>query len=126
MLKISVESLGEVVVLRCSGGIVRGHETALLCSAMQQGSRNIVLDLTEVDAIDAAGIGALLSLQGAGIYLKLLNPTRQVLKTLMVTKLNSMFEIFESQSILETDQLTQKGRPDHQSERFSFVSSLNA
>jgi anti-anti-sigma regulatory factor len=34
-----------------------------------------VLDLTQVDAIDAAGIGALASLQAAGVYLKLMNPT---------------------------------------------------
>jgi anti-anti-sigma factor len=102
MLTINVERVKEVVVLRCSGRIVHGHETALLCSAMQQESRNVVLDLTEVDAIDAAGVGALLSLQAAGVYLKLRNPSRQVREILKVTRLNSIFEICESQSIAET------------------------
>jgi anti-anti-sigma factor len=125
MLTINVESISEVVVLRCSGRIVCGHETALLCSAMQQESRNVVLDLTEVDAIDAAGVGALLSLQAAGVYLKLLNPSRQVREILKATRLNSIFEICESQSIAETKQSMPEGRSDNQSERFIFASSPN-
>jgi anti-anti-sigma factor len=123
MLTINVESTSEVVVLRCSGRIVCGHETALLCSAMQQESRNVVVDLTEVDAVDAAGVGALLSLQAAGVYLKLLNPSPQVREILKVTRLNSIFEICASQSIAET---TQEGRSDNPSERFTFASSPNA
>ena len=126
MLTINVESIREVVVLRCSGRIVCGHETALLCSAMQQESRNVVVDLTEVDAIDAAGVGALLSLQATGVYLKLRNPSRQVREILKVTRLNSIFEICESQSIDETEPSMQEGRSDNQSERFTFASSLNA
>ena len=126
MLTINVESIREVVVLRCSGRIVCGHETALLCSAMQQESRNVVVDLTEVDAIDAAGVGALLSLQAAGVYLKLRNPSRQVREILKVTRLNSIFEICESQSIADTRQSMQEGRSDNQSERFTFSSSPNA
>ena len=125
MLTINVESISEVVVLRCSGRLVCGHETAL-CSAMQQKSRNLVVDLTEVDAIDAAGVGALLSLQAAGVYLKLRNPSRQVREILKVTRLNSIFEICESQSIDETKPSMQERRSDNQSERFTFASSLNA
>jgi anti-anti-sigma factor len=126
MLTINVESIRGDVVLRCWGRIVCGHETAVLCSAMQQGSRNVVLDLTEVDAIDAAGVGALLSLQAAGVYLKLLNPSRQVREILKVSRLNSIFEICESQSIAETKPSMQEGRPANQSERFTFASSANA
>jgi anti-anti-sigma factor len=92
---------------------------------MQQGSRNVVLDLTEVDAIDAAGVGALLSLQAAGVYLKLLNPSRQVREILKATRLNSIFEIRESQSIAETKQSMQEGS-DNQSEKFALASSPNA
>ena len=99
MLTISVENLGEAVLLHCAGKIVRGHETSLLCSAAQQQGRNVFLDLSAVESIDAAGIGALVSLQAAGIYLKLMNPTETVLKVLKVTKLNSIFEIHSSESI---------------------------
>jgi anti-anti-sigma factor len=99
MLKVTVENLGEIVILRCAGRIVRGHETALLCSALQQEGRNIILDLAQVDAIDAAGIGALVLLQAAGIYLKLINPTERVREILKITQLDSVFEFVEPQSI---------------------------
>jgi anti-anti-sigma factor len=125
MLTINVESIGGVVVVRCSGRIVCGQETSLLCSVMQQESRNVVLDLTEVDAIDAAGVGALLSLQAAGVYLKLLDPSRPVREMLKVTRLNSIFEISESQSMAESEQSIEEGRPDHQSGRLTFASSPN-
>lgn len=97
MLAVTVQDLGEVVILRCQGRMVRGDDTGILCSAVQQESRNVVLDLAEVEAIDAAGIGALVSLQAAGIYLKLINPTPQVREVLKVTNLDSIFEICESQ-----------------------------
>src|SRR5260370_6982623 len=115
MMTINVEGINEVVVVRCSGRIVCGQETSLLCSVMQQESRNVVLDLTEVDAIDAAGIGALLSLQAAGVYLNLLNPSRPVREMLQVTRLNSIFEISQSQSIPNNDHSIHHARPANQS-----------
>jgi len=98
MMRVTVEDFGEVVVLHCAGKIVHGHEASILCSAVHQQSRNIVLDLTEIDAIDAAGIGALASLQAAGVYLKLVNPTRQVREILKITNLDTIFEICESRA----------------------------
>jgi anti-anti-sigma factor len=118
MFTVTVETFAEAVVLRCRGRIVRGDETSLLCSAMRQEPRNVVLDLTEVDAIDAAGIGALVSLQAAGIYLKLLNPPQQVREVLKVTKLDSLFEICESRSIAATPESIRATLPGSQSERF--------
>lgn len=96
MLRVKCEELGESVILRCSGRLVRGEETALLCAAVRQRGRNIILDLGGVDAIDAAGVGALISLQAAGIYIQLMNPTKSVLDVLRVTKLDSIFEICSS------------------------------
>lgn len=98
MLRVTVEDLGEVVILRCLGRIVRGDETAILCAAVQQHGRDIILDLRMVDAIDAAGIGILISLQAAGIYLKLMDPNKQVREVLRVTGLESVFEICEAQT----------------------------
>lgn len=96
MLIVKVEDLGEVVILRCAGRIVRGDETGLLCEAARRYGREIILDLSQVEAMDAAGIGLLISLQAAGIYLRLLNPTKQVRETLRVTKVDSVLEISES------------------------------
>jgi ABC-type transporter Mla MlaB component len=72
---VTIESARGVVTVRCRGRLVRGQETALLCAVVQQHGRDIILDLSGVTAIDAAGIGALVSLQAAGSYLRLVGPS---------------------------------------------------
>ena len=101
MLTVTVKESDDGVVLQCQGRIVRGDETAILCAAVRQERRNVTLDLTRVDAIDAAGVGALVSLQASGIYLTLLNPTEQVREVLKVTQLESIFEIREARAVEE-------------------------
>jgi anti-anti-sigma factor len=93
VLHVALEEKDETVILHCIGRIVRGHETALLCAAVGRYGRSIILDLTEVDAIDAAGVGALISLQAAGIYLRLRNPNKAIGEVLRVTRLDSIVEI---------------------------------
>jgi len=93
MLTVYVENLTDAVVLHCRGRFVRGEESALLCAATRHHGQEVVLDLSEVSTIDAAGIGALVSLQAAGIYLKLMNPTEPVRAVLDLTGLRSVFEI---------------------------------
>ena len=101
MLTVTVKESNDGVVLQCQGRIVRGDETAILCAAVRQERRNVTLDLTRVEAIDAAGIGCLVSLQASGIYLTLLNPTEQVREVLRVTQLESIFEIRDSRTVEE-------------------------
>ena len=95
MLTVTNCTLGDDTILKCSGRIVRGEETALLCAAVQQQQHNIILDLAEVEAIDAAGIGLLVTLQAAGFYLTLSNPSASVREILRVTKLDTVIEISE-------------------------------
>jgi anti-anti-sigma factor len=108
MLTVTAERIGDVVTLHCKGRIILGDETAILCKTLGQNASSLVLDLSEVDAIDAAGLGALVSLQAAGIYLKLMNPTEQVKETLGLTRLDSVFELCESQPPLAEDDSMQK------------------
>jgi len=96
------------VVLQCQGRIVRGHETAVLCAAVGQRGRNVILDLAGVDAIDAAGVGALVSLQASGIYLTLLHPTAPVREVLRVTQVESIFEIAQYESGEELEAVAAK------------------
>jgi anti-anti-sigma factor len=101
MLTVTLKNSDDGVVLQCRGRIVRGHETAILCAAVGQNTRSVTLDLSGVEAIDAAGIGCLVSLQASGIYLRLLNPTAQVREVLRVTQVESIIEIIEFQSVEE-------------------------
>ena len=94
-MDVTVESARGVVTVRCQGRLVRGQETALLCGVIQQHGRDIILDLSGVTAIDAAGIGALVSLQVAGTYLRLVGPSFAVRQVLRLTSLDSVFEISE-------------------------------
>jgi anti-anti-sigma factor len=126
MLTVTVENLGEVTALHCVGRIVRGDETALLCAALRQEAGNMVLDLTQVEAIDAAGIGALVSLQAAGIYLKLVNPAAQVREVLRVTRLDSIFEIRESRLGEASAESALAGAPEDRLQTSSFASSLSS
>src|ERR1700675_4832632 len=93
--EVTVESARGVVTVRCRGRLVRGQETALLCAVIQQHGRDIILDLSGLTAIDAAGIGALVSLQAAGSYLRLVGPSLAVRQVLTLTSLDSVFEISE-------------------------------
>ena len=104
MLTVTVKDLGEVVTLFCKGTIVSGAEVAILCAAVRQYGRNLVLDLGEVDGIDAAGVGALIALQSAGVYFKLKHLARRVRETLRLRGAESIFEICEDvdSSILQT------------------------
>ena len=95
MLSVITHDVAETVVLRCQGRLVHGEESALLCAAVRHHGRDVVLDLADVTAIDAAGIGALVSLQAAGVYLKLMNPTEAVREVLRLTRLEGVFEIID-------------------------------
>ncbi len=95
MLNLNVEENERGVVLHCIGALVRGEETNLLCTAVGHYGRTVVLDLTHVNTIDAGGIGALIALQTAGVYLRLENPTKAVREVLRVTGMDSVFEITE-------------------------------
>jgi len=99
VLQVRIEKFGTTAILHCTGRIVRGHEAALLCAAVRQNASRVILDLAEVEAIDAAGVGALLSLQAAGIYLQLLDPTNAVQEVLRVTRVDTVLEICESPAL---------------------------
>ena len=98
MLRVTIQKLGDLAILHCQGRIVRGQETSVLCAAVRQNGRNVLLDLRKVDGIDAGGLGVLVSLRAAGFRLKLVEPAAHVRWILSLTKLDSIFEICESES----------------------------
>ena len=98
MLNMTLESARRVVTVRCQGRLVCGLESALFGAAVPRHKRDIILvDLSGVTAIDAAGIGALISLRAAGTYLRLVDPSETVRQVLRLTNLHSVFDISESE-----------------------------
>src|SRR5271169_2348648 len=99
MLNIDVEKTGDVAVVRCNGRIVRGEEVRTLRSAVvsEKSSRIVVLDLSEVESLDAGGLTTLLSLhqwaRSRAVQLKLVNPSRFVREILVRTRLDHVFDI---------------------------------
>jgi anti-anti-sigma regulatory factor len=84
MLRIYTENVGDMAIVECEGRIVRSDAAFKLREAVtsQQEARIVVLDLSEVRAIEGGGLGMLLFLQqwahGHDIRLKLFNPTSVV------------------------------------------------
>jgi anti-anti-sigma regulatory factor len=84
MLSVHVENIGEMAVIECEGRIVRSEAAFKLRDAvtLQSDARIIVLDLSEVSAIEGGGLGMLLFLQrwaqDHDIRLKLFNPRHSV------------------------------------------------
>jgi anti-anti-sigma regulatory factor len=84
MLSVHSERIGEIAVIECEGRIVRSDAAFKLQRAVHsQGHvRIIVLDLSEVSAIEGGGLGMLVFLQRWAqdhhIRLKLFNPRQSV------------------------------------------------
>lgn len=99
MLTIDVERSSGVAVVHCSGRLVRGVEVCTLRNAVvsEKNTRIVVLDLSQVEFMDAGGLNALVSLhhwtRNHGIQLKLTQPSRLVHEMLTRTRLNRVFEI---------------------------------
>ena len=99
MLTIDVEKTGDVAVVRCVGRIVRGAGIRTLRDAVlsEKNVRIVVIDLSDVETVDAGGLTVLLSLQqwarNRNVQLKLVNPSHFVNEVLTRTGLNRVFDI---------------------------------
>lgn len=104
-LKISIRTLNDgIVVVDCAGRIIFGEETAELRDRVKalitQDSR-IILNLADVTYIDSGGLGTLVSLfitaRNAGGAVKLARLTQRVGDLLQITKLLTVFEVYNSE-----------------------------
>jgi anti-sigma B factor antagonist len=94
-----------VIVLDVKGRITVGAESGALRDKVAElnaaGRRNIILNLADVDYIDSTGLGALVisvtTVRKSGGNLKLLNLNRRNIELLVMTKLATVFEIFNDE-----------------------------
>lgn len=102
-LRLNTRTLDGVSVVDCSGRIVFGDETTLLRDRVKElltTNSRIVLNLSDVNYIDSGGLGMLVGLytsaRAAGGDAKLAGLTRRVKDLLQVTKLLTVFEVFDT------------------------------
>ena len=104
---INTDRIGDVAILQCAGRMVRPQGLSLLKDAVISCSqlRVIVLDLSEVEMLDAAGLGLLISLHiwacENGIQLKVANPSKLVREMVELTGLASVLHISSVDDLIE-------------------------
>jgi len=105
-LALKSEAVGEALIVRCRGRIVTGEEAQFLQSELDKLTqahltRNIVLNLAEVNYLDSGGLGTLVRmlhhLRFARGDLKVCQPPPFVLKVLQLTNLLNVFPAYSSE-----------------------------
>jgi anti-sigma B factor antagonist len=104
-MKIRTRSVGDVRILDIDGQIILGQETKIVRSTIKDllhnGVRNMVLNLAEVNYIDSSGVGELVSsfttVAKEGGQLKLLNLTTKVREILAITRLLTIFQVYDNE-----------------------------
>jgi anti-anti-sigma factor len=98
-LRYQVECQHDVAVVRCSGRLVRGNALDEFRRGIEQLEhlRVLVVDLSEIEQLDAGGLGTLLLVRRWArmncVQMKLVNPNPLVLRLLQATRLTTVFEI---------------------------------
>ena len=113
-----------ITIQDLKGRLTVGDEVSRFRDQLQKlinsGHRNIVLQMEDVDYIDSTGLGALVmaytSMQKAGGKIKLLNLSRRGIELLVMTKLTTIFEVFnDEQSAINSF------FPDREIKRFDIL-----
>jgi anti-sigma B factor antagonist len=105
-LKIKERRVGNVIVLDMDGDLRMDGGSAIFHSTMsrllKQGQQNILLNLAGIAYVDSSGLGELISshitLNENGGQFKLLHLTRRVRELMEITKLQTIFDIYESKA----------------------------
>jgi anti-sigma B factor antagonist len=104
-LRLDSRSVGDVMVVQCTGRIVAGAEVHSLQSLLEKvwpRHHQVVLQLERVEFLDSSGLGALVRMASTaranGYDLKLCALPQQVRKTLEVTNLLSLFKTYDSEA----------------------------
>ena len=104
-MKIETRTIGDVRILDCSGKITLGEGTMAVRNTvrdiLKSDGKKIILNLADVNYIDSSGIGELVStyttVTNSGGQLKLLNLTKKIQELLQITKLLTVFQVFNDE-----------------------------
>jgi anti-sigma B factor antagonist len=114
----------DVVILTLKGRLTLGESNLIrekIAALSAAGKHNVVVDLGAVDYIDSTGLGILVicftSLKKQGGALKLVNPNKRNVELLLLTKLHTVFEVFN-----EDQDAVNSFFPDRQIKHFDILS----
>ncbi len=104
-IKTSTRLISNVVIIDTIGELRLGEGTdairSLVRQLLDQGYRNLLLNLRDVRHIDSAGIGELMScytsVRNQGGQLKLMNLSKNVKNLLQITRLYTIFEVVDDE-----------------------------
>ena len=120
-----VESVREdITVLTLKGRLTLGESNLVrekITQLSAAGRAKVVIDLSHVEYIDSTGLGILVicftSLKKLGGALKLVNPNKRNVELLLLTKLHTVFEVFN-----EVQDAVNSFFPDRQIKHFDILS----
>jgi anti-sigma B factor antagonist len=105
-VKLSTRQVGDVTVIDSAGRITLGEGASVFRDTVRdltaKGDKKILLNLSDVTYIDSSGIGELVSgfttVTNHGGVLKLLGLNKRVKDLLQITKLYTVFEVFDDEA----------------------------
>jgi anti-sigma B factor antagonist len=105
-MQLEERTSGDVMIVTVTGDITlnKGGDVMLkdkIQSLLQQGRKKILLDLGNVSYVDSAGLGQLVQVYATtkhhGGSLKIVNLTKRLKDLLVVSKLLTVFDSYESE-----------------------------
>ena len=104
-LNISERQAGDITILDMSGKVTIGEGSVALRTTIRrllgEGKKKILLNLGRVGYVDSSGIGELVSsftaVNKEDGSLKLLNLTQKIQDLLAITKLLTVFDVYENE-----------------------------
>jgi anti-sigma B factor antagonist len=103
-MEISVKYQKDNAILRVSGSILGDDRIKLnekIQGLVDGGAKNILLNLKEVGLMDSVGLGMLVALRASlirrEVRLVLSNVDKSVKSLLLITKLNNVFDLYDTE-----------------------------
>jgi anti-sigma B factor antagonist len=104
-LKISTREVKDIIIIDLSGQLTMGEASAAIRDEVHDevghGSRRILLNLANITYIDSSGLGELTSaytsVKNRDGELKLLNLTKRVHDLMQITKLYTVFDVYDDE-----------------------------
>ena len=104
-MKLSVRKTESVAILDVSGKLMGGPDADVfketIRNLLDEGFKNVVVNMSQVPFINSTGLGILISayttLRKEDGVLKLANVTERIDSLLMITKLGTIFETYSSE-----------------------------